>query len=227
VPEGRVRPVQAGHRRPRRPRPAPRGRKLFADYKAKYPKEAAELETMEKRELPAGWDKDIPTFPRPTRRASPPATVPGRCSTRSPRNVPWIVGGSADLKPLDEDVPEVPGTPACSRRRRPAGGTSTSGVPRARPWGAVMNGMAQSKLRSYGSGFLIFSDYGRAPDSPRPRSWACRCCTSFTHDSIGVGEDGPTHQPIEQIMSLRAIPNLILIRPGDAKRGGRRHTRSR
>ena len=184
--------------------------KLFDEYKAKFPKEAAELDAMEKRDLPAGWDKDIPVFPADakglaTRESS------GQVLNALAKNVPWIVGGSADLNPSTKTFMKDKGvfTP-----KTPGGRNVHFGV-REHGMGAVMNGMALSKLRSYGSGFLIFSDYGRPPIR-LAAIMGLPVLYVFTHDSIGVGEDGPTHQPIEQIMSLRAIPNLILIRPGDA-----------
>jgi transketolase len=186
--------------------------KLFAEYKAKFPKEAAELETMEARGLPAGWDKDIPTFPADakglaTRESS------GTVLNAIAKNVPWMVGGSADLNPSTKTFMKFEGAGVFTSKT-PAGRNVHFGV-REHGMGAIMNGMAESKLRAYGSGFLIFSDYGRPPIR-LAAIMGMPVLYVFTHDSIGVGEDGPTHQPIEQIMSLRAIPNLILLRPGDA-----------
>lgn len=184
--------------------------KLFAEYKAKFPKEAAELETMEARDMPAGWDKDIPVFKADpkglaTRESS------GQVLNAIAKNVPWIVGGSADLNPSTKTFMKDAGV---FTSKTPGGRNVHFGV-REHGMGAIMNGMALSKLRSYGSGFLIFSDYGRPPIR-LAAIMGLPVLYVFTHDSIGVGEDGPTHQPIEQIMSLRMIPNLILIRPGDA-----------
>jgi transketolase len=186
--------------------------KLFTDYKAKFPKEAAELETMEKRDLPHDWDKDIPTFPADakgmaTRESS------GTVLNAIAKNVPWMVGGSADLNPSTKTFMKFEGAGVFTSKT-PGGRNVHFGV-REHGMGAIMNGMAQSKLRAYGSGFLIFSDYGR-PSIRLAAIMGMPVLYVFTHDSIGVGEDGPTHQPIEQVMSLRAIPNLILIRPGDA-----------
>ena len=184
--------------------------KLFAEYKAKFPKEAAELETMEARDMPAGWDKNIPVFKADpkglaTRESS------GQVLNAIAKNVPWIVGGSADLNPSTKTFMKDAGV---FTSKTPGGRNVHFGV-REHGMGAIMNGMALSKLRSYGSGFLIFSDYGRPPIR-LAAIMGLPVLYVFTHDSIGVGEDGPTHQPIEQIMSLRMIPNLILIRPGDA-----------
>jgi transketolase len=187
--------------------------KLFDQYRAKHPELAAELETMEKRDLPKGWDKDIPTFPADakglaTRESS------GQVLNAIAKNVRWIVGGAADLNPSTKTFlkSEDAGT---FNAQNSAGRNIHFGV-REHAMGAIMNGMTLSKLRAYGSGFLIFSDYGR----PSIRLGALMHIPPlyvFTHDSIGVGEDGPTHQPIEQLMSLRAIPNVIVIRPCDAK----------
>lgn len=186
--------------------------KLFAEYKAKYPKEAAELETMEKREMPAGWNKDIPVFPADAKGLAS-RDSSGQVLNAIAKNVPWIVGGSADLNPSTKTFMKFPEAGVFTPKT-PAGRNVHFGV-REHGMGAVMNGMAQSKLRAYGSGFLIFSDYGR-PSIRLAAIMGMPVLYVFTHDSIGVGEDGPTHQPIEQVMSLRAIPNLILIRPGDA-----------
>ncbi|AMV22980.1 Transketolase [Gemmata sp. SH-PL17] len=186
--------------------------KLFTDYKAKFPKEAAELEALETRDLPAGWDKDIPVFPTDakglaTRESS------GTVLNAIAKHVPWMVGGSADLNPSTKTFMKFPEAGVFTPKT-PGGRNVHFGV-REHGMGAIMNGMALSKLRSYGSGFLIFSDYGRPPIR-LAAIMGLPVLYVFTHDSIGVGEDGPTHQPIEQIMSLRAIPKLILIRPGDA-----------
>ncbi|HVL12997.1 MAG TPA: transketolase [Gemmata sp.] len=183
--------------------------KLFDEYRAKFPELAAELETMEKRDLPAGWEKSVPTFPADakglaTRESS------GQVLNALAKVVPWVVGGAADLNPSTKTFlkGEATFTPEA------AGRNIHFGV-REHGMGAVLNGMALAKLRSYGSGFLIFSDYGR-PSIRLGAIMHIPVLYVFTHDSIGVGEDGPTHQPIEQLMSLRAIPGAIVIRPCDA-----------
>ena len=183
--------------------------KLFDEYRAKFPELAAELETMEKRNLPAGWEKSVPTFPADakglaTRESS------GQVLNALAKVVPWVVGGAADLNPSTKTFlkGEATFTPEA------AGRNIHFGV-REHGMGAVLNGMALAKLRSYGSGFLIFSDYGR-PSIRLGAIMHIPVLYVFTHDSIGVGEDGPTHQPIEQLMSLRAIPGAIVIRPCDA-----------
>ncbi|MFM8271207.1 MAG: transketolase [Gemmata sp.] len=186
--------------------------KLFADYKAKFPKEAAELEAMEARGLPAGWDKDIPVFPADAKGVATRESS-GTVLNAIAKNVPYMVGGSADLNPSTKTFMKFEGAGVFSPKNW--GGRNVHFGVREHGMGAVMNGMAQSKLRSYGSGFLIFSDYGRPPIR-LAAIMGVPVLYVFTHDSIGVGEDGPTHQPIEQVMSLRAIPNLIVLRPGDA-----------
>ncbi len=184
--------------------------KLYVEYKAKYPTEAAELETMDTRDLPQGWDADIPTYPADakgiaTRESS------GQVLNAIAKRVPWIVGGSADLNPSTKTFLKGEGV---FKAGEPAGRNIHFGV-REHAMGAIMNGMTLNKLRAYGSGFMIFSDYGR----PSIRLGALMHIPTlyiFTHDSIGVGEDGPTHQPVEQLSSLRAIPGLLVIRPCDA-----------
>ncbi|WP_439624465.1 transketolase [Gemmata sp.] len=184
--------------------------KQFAEYKAKFPEQAAQLEAIERRELPPGWDKGVPVFPADakglaTRESS------GTVINALAKTIPWIVGGSADLNPSTKTFMKGEGTFTATT---PAGRNIHFGV-REHGMGSIMNGMALAGLRSYGSGFMIFSDYGRPPIR-LAAIMNLPVFYVFTHDSIGVGEDGPTHQPIEQIMSLRAIPGLIVLRPGDA-----------
>ena len=186
--------------------------KLFADYKLKHPDLASQIETFEKHGLPDGWDKDIPVFPADakglaTRESS------GQVLNAIAKNVPWIVGGAADLNPSTKTFLKFEGAGVYSAAN-PKGRNIHFGV-REHAMGAIMNGLTLSNLRAFGSGFLIFSDYGRGAI----RLGAVMhipVLYVFTHDSIGVGEDGPTHQPIEHLASLRAMPNMRLIRPGDA-----------
>ena len=184
--------------------------KLFSDYKSRHADLAQEIETMEKRGMPKNWDAGISTFDADekglaTRKSS------GQVINELGKNVPWLVGGSADLNPstftylkeMGEFTPDNPG-----------GRNIRFGV-REHAMTAIMTGLSMSKLRGYGSSFLVFTDYARGAI----RLSAVQHCPSlhiYTHDSLGVGEDGPTHQPIEHLASLRAIPNLIVIRPGDA-----------
>jgi transketolase len=186
--------------------------KLFAEYAAQYPKEAAELAAIEARDLPAGWDKDIPVFPTDAKGLAT-RDSSGQVLNAIAKNVPWVVGGSADLNPSTKTFLKFPEAGVFTAKT-PGGRNVHFGV-REHGMGAIMNGMGLSGLRAYGSGFLIFSDYGRPPIR-LAAIMNLPVLYVFTHDSIGVGEDGPTHQPIEQLMSLRAIPHLIVIRPGDA-----------
>jgi transketolase len=184
----------------------------FEAYKATYPAEADALFRMQHRQLPDGWDKDIPTFP------ADPKGMAGREASAKVinaigKNVPWLIGGSADLTPSTKTRLTFEG--AGDFEAGTFGGRNLHFGIREHAMGSVMNGLSLSKVRPYGSGFLIFSDYGR-PAIRLAAIMEIPVIYVFTHDSIGVGEDGPTHQPIEQIVSLRAIPGLVNIRPADA-----------
>lgn len=186
--------------------------KKFADYKAHYPELAATYERMQAGELPPSWDKDIPTFPADAKGVAT-RDSGGTVLNAVGKNVPWLVGGSADLAPSTKTLLKFEGAGAL-QAATPGGRNMHFGI-REHAMGAIMNGMALTKLRPYGAGFLIFSDYGR-PAIRLAALMEIPVIYIFTHDSIGVGEDGPTHQPIEQVGSLRMIPNLIVIRPADA-----------
>jgi transketolase len=184
----------------------------FEAYKARYPAEADALFRMQHRQLPDGWDEDIPTFP------ADPKGMAGREASAKVinavgKNVPWLIGGSADLTPSTKTRLTFEG--AGDFEAGAYGGRNLHFGVREHAMGSVMNGLSLSKVRPYGSGFLIFSDYGR-PAIRLAAIMEIPVIYVFTHDSIGVGEDGPTHQPIEQIVSLRAIPGLVNIRPADA-----------
>ncbi|MFO0950335.1 MAG: transketolase [Isosphaeraceae bacterium] len=186
--------------------------KKFQAYKAQYPKEAAEIEQMQRRQLPEGWDKGVPTFP------ADPKGMAGRDASGKVLNgvaqtIPWLIGGAADLAPSTKTRLTFEGAGDFSATNY--GGRNMHYGIREHAMGAILNGMSLTKVRPYGSGFLIFSDYGRAPIR-LAALMELPVIYIFTHDSIGVGEDGPTHQPIEQVPSLRAIPNLMVFRPGDA-----------
>jgi transketolase len=185
---------------------------LFDAYKAKYPQQADELHRMQRRQLPDGWDKAIPSFPADAK------GVAGRDASAKVLNavapvIPWLIGGSADLAPSTKTRLTFEG--AGDFEAGSYGGRNFHFGIREHAMGAVLNGLSLSKIRPYGSGFLIFSDYGRAPIR-LAAIMEIPVIYVFTHDSIGVGEDGPTHQPVEQLLSLRAIPGLVTIRPGDA-----------
>jgi transketolase len=184
----------------------------FGQYREEYPELAEHLYQMQHRQLPDGWDKDLPVFPAdPKGKAG--RDISGQVLNLIAQRVPWLMGGSADLAPSTKTRLTFDGAGDFSAKNY-AGRNFHFGI-REHAMGSVINGMALSKVRPYGSGFLIFSDYGR----PAIRLGAIMeipVIYVFTHDSIGVGEDGPTHQPIEQLPSLRAVPGLITIRPADA-----------
>jgi transketolase len=186
--------------------------KKFAEYRKKYPELAAELDQIQKRELPPNWSKDIPVFPADAKGISGRDASAKVLNSIAP-NLPWMVGGSADLTPSTKTRMTFPGA-GDFQADSPSGRNLHFGI-REHSMGAILNGLALSKLRPYGSGFLIFSDYGRGAIR-LSALMEIPVTHIFTHDSIGVGEDGPTHQPIEHLISLRAIPNLVVMRPGDA-----------
>ena len=185
---------------------------LFAAYRAKYPQLATEIEQMQKRELPAGWDRNLPVFP------ADPKGIAGRDASGKAlnvlaQNIPWLLGGSADLGPSNKTTLTFEGAGDFEPDNR-AGKNLHFGI-REHAMAATVNGMSLSKLRPYGATFFIFSDYAR----PAIRLSALMEIPSifiFTHDAMGDGEDGPTHQPVEHLASLRAIPGLVTLRPGDA-----------
>jgi transketolase len=186
--------------------------KKFAEYRKKYPEVAAELDQIQKRELPPNWSKDIPVFP-PDAKGISGRDASAKVLNAIAPNLPWMVGGSADLTPSTKTRMTFPGA-GDFQADSPSGRNLHFGI-REHSMGAILNGLALSKLRPYGSGFLIFSDYGRGAIR-LSALMEIPVTHIFTHDSIGVGEDGPTHQPIEHLISLRAIPNLVVLRPGDA-----------
>jgi transketolase len=182
------------------------------EYRAKYPELADEFYRMQHRQLPAGWESDFPPFAADpkglaTRDAS------GKMLNALAKRVPWLIGGSADLAPSCKTRLTFEG--AGDFFADNAGGRNFHFGIREHAMAAVLNGMALIKVRAYGSSFLIFSDYAR-PAIRLSALMELPVVYIFTHDSIGVGEDGPTHQPIEQLASLRAIPGLIVLRPADA-----------
>jgi transketolase len=185
---------------------------LFEKYKEKYPAEADALYKMQRRWLPEGWDKGLPVFP------ADPKGVAGRDASAKvlnvvAQNVPWLIGGSADLAPSTKTRLTFDG--AGDFEAGTYHGRNFHFGIREHAMGSILNGMSLSKVRPFGSGFFIFSDYGKPPIR-LAAIMEIPVIYIFTHDSIGVGEDGPTHQPVEQLIALRAVPGLITIRPGDA-----------
>lgn len=186
--------------------------KSFAEYSQKYPELAGQLSQMQHRELPSGWDKDLPTFP-PDAKGIATRESSGKALNAVAQHIPWMIGGSADLATSNKTTLKFPDAGDFEAGNY-AGRNLHFGV-REHAMGASVNGMTISGLRAFGATFFNFSDYMRASI----RLAALMQLPSifiFTHDSIGLGEDGPTHQPIEQLASLRAMPNLIVLRPGDA-----------
>ena len=185
---------------------------LFAAYQKEHPELAAETLAIQHREPPQGWDSEIPTFP-PDAKGIASRDSSGKVLNTIAKKHPWLVGGSADLSPSTKTRLTFPDAGEISRDS--FGGRNIHFGVREHAMGAILNGLALAKLRAFGSGFLIFSDYGRG--SLRLSAiMEIPVIYIFTHDSIGVGEDGPTHQPVEQLASLRAIPGLTDIRPCDA-----------
>jgi len=185
---------------------------LFESYREHYPELADQLRRIQWRELPNGWDRDLPTFaPDPKGMAT--REVSGKVLNAIAKNVPWLVGGSADLSPSTKTLLTFEGAGDFEANNY-AGRNLHFGV-REFGMGTILNGLALSKVRPYGSTFLIFSDYARAAIR-LSALMEIPVIYIFTHDSIGVGEDGPTHQPVEQLASLRAIPGMNVFRPADA-----------
>lgn len=184
----------------------------FESYKKQFPQQADQIERMQAGKLPDGWDKDLPSFAADakgiaTRESS------GKALNALAKNIPWLIGGSADLAKSNKTNLTFEG----AGDFLPNGyhGRNLHFGVREHAMGAMVNGMTLSKLRAYSSTFFNFSDYMR----PAMRLGALMEIPAiyiFTHDSIGLGEDGPTHQPIEQLASLRAMPNMLVLRPGDA-----------
>jgi transketolase len=186
--------------------------KMFAEYSKKYPELADRLHRMQRRELPEGWDEKLPTFPADakgiaTRESS------GKVLNALAENIPWVIGGSADLATSNKTTLKFEGA-GDFQAGSYAGRNLHFGV-REHAMGASVNGLTVTGIRAFGATFFNFSDYMRASIRLAALMEAPSIFI-FTHDSIGVGEDGPTHQPIEQLASLRAMPNLIVLRPGDA-----------
>lgn len=186
--------------------------KLWGDYKTKFPELARQLELMQRRELPEGWDKNLPVFPADAKGMASRESA-GKTVNVLAKNIPWLIGGSADLAKSNKTNLEFPGAgdflPGQYKGRNLHYGV------REHAMGAAMNGMVLTKLRPFGGTFFNFSDYVK----PSIRLGAVMeqpVIYVFTHDSIGLGEDGPTHQPIEQLAALRAMPNILVLRPGDA-----------
>jgi len=184
----------------------------FVAYRAKYADFANEIDLMQRRGLPQGWDRDLPVFP------ADPKGIAGRDASGKvlntlAQNISWFLGGSADLGPSNKTTLKFDGAGSI-QANNPGGKNLHFGI-REHAMAAVVNGLSLSKLRAFGATFFIFSDYAR-PAIRLSALMELPTIFVFTHDAMGDGEDGPTHQPVEHLASLRAIPGLITIRPGDA-----------
>jgi len=185
---------------------------LFEVYRAQYPELAAEIDQMQRRELPSGWDRNLPVFPA-DQKGMAGRDASGKVLNVLAQNIPWFLGGSADLGPSNRTLLTYEGA-GDFEANSPGGKNLHFGI-REHSMGAILNGLSLSKLRPYGGTFFIFSDYER-PVIRLSAMMELPTLFVFTHDAMGDGEDGPTHQPVEHLASLRAIPGLVTLRPGDA-----------
>jgi transketolase len=185
---------------------------LFEAYRAKYPELATEIEQMQKRELPTGWDRNLPVFPSDAKGIAG-RDASGKVLNVLAQNIPWFLGGSADLGPSNKTTLTDDGAGDFQADTR--GGKNLHFGIREHAMAAIVNGLSLSKLRAFGATFFIFSDYAR-PAIRLSALMELPTIFIFTHDAMGDGEDGPTHQPVEHLASLRAIPGLVTLRPGDA-----------
>jgi transketolase len=185
---------------------------LFNEYRAKHSALAAEIDLIERRGLPAGWDRNLPVFPAdPTGMAGRDAS--GKVLNVLAQNIPWFLGGSADLAPSNKTRLTYQGA-GDFQADSPEGKILHFGI-REHAMGAIVNGLSLSKIRAFGATFFIFSDYAR-PAIRLAAIMELPAIFVFTHDAMGDGEDGPTHQPVEQLAAMRATPGLVTLRPADA-----------
>ncbi|MGC9943821.1 MAG: transketolase [Verrucomicrobiota bacterium] len=185
---------------------------LFAAYRAKFPALATEIDLMQRRELPVGWDRNLPVFPADAKGIAG-REASGKVLNVLAQNIPWFLGGSADLGPSNRTTLTFPGA-GNFQAYSPGGKNLHYGV-REHAMAATVNGLSLSKIRGFGATFFIFSDYAR-PAMRLSALMELPTIFIFTHDAMGDGEDGPTHQPVEQLASLRAVPGLVTLRPCDA-----------
>ena len=185
---------------------------LFGAYRAAYPDLATGIDQMQRRELPAGWDHNLPVFPADARGIAG-REASGKVLNVLAQTIPWFLGGSADLGPSNKTLLTYEGA-GDFQAASPDGKNLHYGI-REHAMAAIVNGLSLSKLRAFGATFFIFSDYAR-PAIRLSALMELPAIFIFTHDAMGDGEDGPTHQPVEQLASLRAIPGLVTLRPADA-----------
>jgi transketolase len=185
---------------------------LFEAYRGKYPELATEIELMQRRELPDGWDRNLPAFPADAKGIAG-REASGKVLNVLAKNIPWFLGGSADLGPSNKTTLTFEGA-GDFQTDSPTGRNIHFGI-REHAMAAIVNGLVLSKLRAFGATFFIFSDYAR-PAMRLSALMELPTIFIFSHEAMGDGEDGPTHQPVEHLASLRAIPGLVTIRPADA-----------
>jgi transketolase len=185
---------------------------MFATYRARFPDLATEIDLMQRRELPAGWDRNLPRFP-PDAKGIAGRDASGQVLNVLAQNIPWFLGGGADLASSNRTELKFPGAGEFEPGT-PDGRNIHFGI-REHAMAAIVNGLSLSKLRAFGSTFFIFSDYAR-PAIRLSALMELPTIFVFTHDAMGDGEDGPSHQPVEQLISLRAVPGLVVLRPADA-----------
>ncbi len=185
---------------------------LFASYRSQYPDLANDIDQMQRRDLPVGWDRNLPVFPADAKGIAG-RDASGKVLNVLAQNIPWLLGGSADLGPSNKTTLTYEGA-GHFQTNSPTGKNLHFGI-REHAMAAAVNGLSLSKLRAFGATFFIFSDYAR-PAIRLSALMELPTIFVFTHDAMGDGEDGPTHQPVEHLASLRAIPGLITLRPGDA-----------
>jgi transketolase len=185
---------------------------LFSQYRANFSGLANEIDLMQRRELPVGWDANLPVFPADEKGLAG-RDASGKVLNVLAQNIPWFLGGSADLGPSNKTTLTYAG--AGSLQADTPGGKNLHFGIREHAMAAIVNGLSLSKLRAFGATFFIFSDYAR-PAIRLSALMELPTIFVFTHEAMSDGEDGPTHQPVEQLASLRAIPGLITLRPADA-----------
>jgi transketolase len=185
---------------------------LFESYRGKFPDLASEIDQMQRRDLPAGWDRNLPVFPADAKGIAG-RDASGKVLNVLAQSIPWLLGGSADLGPSNKTTLTYEG--AGSFQAGNFGGKNLHFGIREHAMAAIVNGLSLSKLRAFGATFFIFSDYAR-PAIRLSALMELPTLFVFTHDAMGDGEDGPTHQPVEHLASLRAMPGLVTLRPGDA-----------
>jgi transketolase len=184
----------------------------FAEYTKKFPELADRINRMQRRELPDGWDKNLPTFSADAKGMAT-RDSSGKVLNALAQNVPWLIGGSADLATSDRTRLKFEG--AGDFQSGSYSGRNLHFGVREHAMAGALNGLALSKIRPYGGTFFNFTDYMK-PAVRLAALMELPVIYVYTHDSIGLGEDGPTHQPIEQLAALRAVPGLVLLRPADA-----------